>query len=110
MALYQQHDECPECGGLPCHCGRPSERLHHVKLTGGPTQHTQWSWFVENPLGGGSGQNAGAGVSMSSAHRRAIARHTGLPPGARYRLSVNGRDCGVYIVTGDGTLTSDYHG
>jgi hypothetical protein len=69
--------------------------LYHVKLSGGPSRGRQWSWFVENPEGGGSGMNAGAGVSRTSAHRMAVSHHTGLPVGTPYRLSINEKDIGV---------------
>jgi hypothetical protein len=68
---------------------------YHLKLSGGPSRGRQWSWFVENPEGGGSGMNAGAGVSRTSAHRVAVSRHTGLPVGTRYDLSVNGKYLGT---------------
>jgi hypothetical protein len=69
--------------------------MHTVSLTGGPSRHRQWSWFVENPVGGGSGMNAGSGVSRRSALLMAVSRHMGLPIGARYRLVVNGKDLGL---------------
>lgn len=71
--------------------------MHHVKLTGGPKLHTQWSYFVENPQGGGFGSNTNAGAPQRQAWAAAVTRHTGLPPGASYRLSVNGQDRGVYV-------------
>lgn len=64
-----------------------------VRLTGGPTQHTQWSYFTENPQGGGSGMNADAGTPRRGAERRAI---QWLPVGTEYRLIVNGRDLGTF--------------
>lgn len=87
---------CAPCGRATCHCGEhDAPALHHVKLTGGPSRRTQWSYFVENPQGGGSGTNAGAGVSLAAAWGRAVARHTGLPAGTVYRLSVNDQDRGL---------------
>jgi hypothetical protein len=72
-------------------------QMYTVFLTGGPSQHTQWSWFVENHDGGGSGSNAGSGVSRRSALLMAVSRHMGLPIGARYRLVVNGKDLGILV-------------
>jgi hypothetical protein len=71
-------------------------QMYTVFLTGGPSRHTQWSWFVENPQGGGGGSNAGAGVSRRGALLMAVSHHTGLEEyGTPYRLVVNGKDLGI---------------
>ena len=66
-----------------------------MKLTGGPKHHTQWSYFVTNPQGGGSGSSLGAGQPLKAVHRHAVSHHTGLPAGAKYHLSVNDEYRGV---------------
>lgn len=65
-----------------------------LKLTGGPTRRTQWSWFLQNPQSGGFGQNAGAGVSRARAIWQGIRV---LPVGTRYVLVVNGKEIGEFI-------------
>jgi hypothetical protein len=65
-----------------------------AKLTGGPTRHCQWFYFLENPQGGGFGSNTNAGASMASAWRRCVER--AVPYGTPYRLTVNGKDRGEY--------------
>jgi hypothetical protein len=58
-----------------------------VQLRGGPSQHTQWSYFTSNPQGGGFGTNLGAGTPQRTVHAAAIRV---IPAGATYHLYVNG--------------------
>jgi len=57
-----------------------------VHLTGGPSRHCQWSYFTQNPQGGGFGSNGGAGASQRSVLATAVRN---IPAGASYHLYVN---------------------
>lgn len=78
---------------MTTHCGACTAPMYTVRLTGGPTRHTQWSYFTENPQGGGFGSNAGAGRPRHAALTMAL---RGLPSGTLYRLVINDREEGTY--------------
>jgi hypothetical protein len=75
---------CAGCGLTPqtCVCGLYTVRMDKHRAT--------WNYFTTNPQGGGFGSN------HCGSKRVALAYATrALTPGTRYRLLVNGKDCGI---------------
>lgn len=54
-----------------------------------------WTYFTENPVGGGFGSNHVG--SQRAALTRAL---RSIPAGATYRLTINGRDRGMFVMEG----------
>lgn len=66
-----------------------AEGLYKVVMN---KHRSTWTWFCENPVGGGFGSNHCG--SKKTALGKAI---YGLAPGVQYRLVVNGKDEGIFV-------------